>query len=306
MVDNTLNDERHAILIVDDMTSNIQVLANALQDDYRIKVATSGERALQIAQSASPPDLILLDIMMPGLDGYQVCKQLKSDPKTSGIPIIFVTALSEVSDEEKGLNLGAVDYITKPFHLPIVKARVRNHMSLKLKTDLLEELSHVDGLTHIANRRHFNEVLDKEARRILRLNQPISLIMLDIDYFKPFNDNYGHGLGDECLTQVAKALRSVIKRPGDLLARYGGEEFAVILPETSEQGALKVAEDLRAAVEAMHFAHQYSEVADHVTISVGVASNEHDQDQCMHSLLQRADQALYQAKKAGRNQVKLG
>ncbi|MDY0137844.1 MAG: diguanylate cyclase [Thiomicrospira sp.] len=306
MVDNTLNDERHAILIVDDMTSNIQVLANALQDDYRIKVATSGERALQIAQSASPPDLILLDIMMPGLDGYQVCKQLKSDPKTSGIPIIFVTALSEVSDEEKGLNLGAVDYITKPFHLPIVKARVRNHMSLKLKTDLLEELSHVDGLTHIANRRHFNEVLDKEARRILRLNQPISLIMLDIDYFKPFNDNYGHGLGDECLTQVAKALRSVIKRPGDLLARYGGEEFAVILPETSEQGALKVAEDLRAAVEAMHFAHQYSEVADHVTISVGVASNEHDQGQCMHSLLQRADQALYQAKKAGRNQVKLG
>ncbi|MFA6698853.1 MAG: diguanylate cyclase [Thiomicrospira sp.] len=306
MVDNTLNDERHAILIVDDMTSNIQVLANALQDDYRIKVATSGERALQIAQSASPPDLILLDIMMPGLDGYQVCKQLKSDPKTSGIPIIFVTALSEVSDEEKGLNLGAVDYITKPFHLPIVKARVRNHMSLKLKTDLLEELSHVDGLTHIANRRHFNEVLDKEARRILRLNQPISLIMLDIDYFKPFNDNYGHGLGDECLTQVAKALRSVIKRPGDLLARYGGEEFAVILPETPEQGALKVAEDLRAAVEAMHFAHQYSEVADHVTISVGVASNEHDQGQCMHSLLQRADQALYQAKKAGRNQVKLG
>lgn len=301
-----MNDERHAILIVDDMTSNIQVLANALQEDYRIKVATSGERALQIAQSESPPDLILLDIMMPGLDGYQVCKQLKSDPKTSGIPIIFVTALTEVSDEEKGLNLGAVDYITKPFHLPIVKARVRNHMSLKLKTDLLEELSHVDGLTHIANRRHFNEVLDKEARRILRLSQPISLIMLDIDFFKPFNDNYGHGLGDECLTQVAKALRSVIKRPGDLLARYGGEEFAVILPETPEQGAYKVGEDLRAAVEAMRFSHQYSEVADHVTISVGVASNEHDQGECMQTLLQRADQALYQAKKAGRNQVKVG
>lgn len=235
-----------------------------------------------------------------------MCKQLKSDTKTSGIPIIFVTALTEVSDEEKGLNLGAVDYITKPFHLPIVKARVRNHMSLKLKTDLLEELSHVDGLTHIANRRHFNEVLDKEARRILRLSQPISLIMLDIDFFKPFNDNYGHGLGDECLTQVAKALRSVIKRPGDLLARYGGEEFAVILPETPEQGAYKVGEDLRAAVEAMRFTHQYSEVADHVTISVGVASNEHDQGECMQTLLQRADQALYQAKKAGRNQVKIG
>ena len=298
-----MSNENNAVLIVDDMTSNIQVLANALQDDYRIKVATNGERALEICHSDSPPDLILLDIMMPDMDGYEVCRRLKSDTATSSIPVIFVTALTEATDEEKGLNLGAVDYITKPFHLPIVKARVRNHLSLKLKTDLLEEMSHIDGLTHIANRRNFDEVMDKEARRVARIPQPISLIMLDIDYFKPFNDNYGHGLGDECLVQVAKAMRGVIKRPNDLLARYGGEEFAVVLPETPLEGALKVAEDLREAVDSMNFPHAYSKVTDHVTISLGVASNEFDQEISVEDLLKQADQALYKAKKAGRNQV---
>lgn len=298
-----MNNEKSAILIVDDISSNIQVLANALQADYRIKVATSGQRALEICRSESPPDLILLDIMMPDMDGYEVCRELKSDAETSSIPIIFVTALSEVSDEEKGLNLGAVDYITKPFHLPIVKVRVRNHLNLKLKTDLLEEMSHIDGLTHIANRRNFDEVLDKEARRVARIAQPISLIMLDIDFFKLFNDNYGHGLGDECLMQVAKAMREVIKRPNDLLARYGGEEFAVILPETPLEGALKVAEELRLAVEALAFPHAYSEVSDSVTISLGVASNLFDQQISIDKVLKQADQALYRAKELGRNQV---
>lgn len=298
-----MNNERSAILIVDDISSNIQVLANALQADYRIKVATSGQRALEICRSESPPDLILLDIMMPDMDGYEVCRELKSDAETSSIPIIFVTALSDVSDEEKGLNLGAVDYITKPFHLPIVKVRVRNHLNLKLKTDLLEEMSHIDGLTHIANRRNFDEVLDKEARRVARIAQPISLIMLDIDFFKLFNDNYGHGLGDECLMQVAKAMRGVIKRPNDLLARYGGEEFAVILPETPLEGALKVAEELRLVVEALAFPHAYSEVSDYVTISLGVASNEFDQQISIDKVLKQADQALYRAKELGRNQV---
>ncbi|WP_029933576.1 diguanylate cyclase [Thiomicrospira pelophila] len=295
--------ENNAVLIVDDISSNIQVLANALQTDYRIKVATNGQRALEICRSESPPDLILLDIMMPEMDGYEVCRELKSDTETSSIPIIFVTALSEATDEEKGLNLGAADYITKPFHLPIVKARVRNHLNLKLKTDLLEEMSHVDGLTHIANRRHFDEMMKKEARRVTRISQPLSLIMLDIDYFKNFNDNYGHGLGDECLIQVAKAMRGIIQRPSDLLARYGGEEFAVILPETPLEGALKVAQALRETIENLAFPHAYSKVADHVTISLGVASNERDQKISVENLLKQADQALYKAKKAGRNQV---
>jgi diguanylate cyclase (GGDEF)-like protein len=300
-----MNELSYSVLIVDDMTSNIQVLANALQDDYRIKVATGGERAIEITQSESPPDVILLDIMMPGMDGYEVCRRLKSNPKTSGIPVIFVTALNDATDEEKGLNLGAVDYITKPFHIPIVKARVRNHLSLKVKTDLLEELSHIDGLTHVANRRHFDEVLDKEMRRVQRLTQPISLMMIDVDYFKPFNDNYGHGLGDECLVQVAKAMRNVIKRPSDLLARYGGEEFAVILPETPAEGARQLAEQIRQAVSSLNFAHAFSKVTDHVTVSIGVASNQQSPSIELTNLLKQADNALYQAKRDGRNRVVL-
>lgn len=297
---------QHTLLIVDDMTSNIQVLANALQDDYRIKVATTGERALDIARSETPPDLILLDIMMPDMDGYDVCRELKSNPQTSGIPLIFVTSLSEVEDEEKGLNLGAVDYITKPFHLPIVKARVRNHLSLKIKTDLLEALSNIDGLTHIANRRHFDEMIDNETRRLQRAPQIISLIMIDVDFFKAFNDNYGHGLGDESLVQIARAMCGAIKRPNDLLARYGGEEFAVILPDTPTDGAYQVAQDLQQAVNELQIKHDYSAVSDHVTISVGVASNEFSNETQVECLLKRADTALYKAKRAGRNRIVVG
>lgn len=300
------SESQHSVLIVDDMTSNIQVLANALQDEYRIKVATSGQKAIDIASSDNPPDLVLLDIMMPEMDGYEVCRELKSNSKTSSIPVIFVTSLNEVDEEERGLNLGAVDYITKPFHLPIVKARVRNHLSLKLKTDLLEELSHIDGLTHIANRRHFDEFMSKELRRTQRSPQSTSVIMIDVDFFKAYNDNYGHGLGDECLVQVARAMRQVIKRPNDLLARYGGEEFAVILPETPTEGALQVANELHQAVSDLNIKHEYSSVTDHVTISVGVATSIlADEDQAQ-ALLKRADNALYQAKRQGRNQVVVG
>lgn len=297
---------QHSVLIVDDMTSNIQVLANALQDDYRIKVATNGQKAIEIANSDNPPDLVLLDIMMPDMDGYEVCRELKSNPKTSGIPVIFVTSLNEVDEEERGLNLGAVDYITKPFHLPIVKARVRNHLSLKLKTDLLEELSHIDGLTHIANRRHFDEFLSKELRRTQRAPQPTSVIMIDVDFFKAYNDNYGHGLGDDCLVQVARGMRSVIKRPNDLLARYGGEEFAVILPETPAEGALQVANELNQAVSDLNLKHEFSAAADHVTISVGVATSVVTDEIQVQTLLKRADTALYQAKRSGRNKVLAG
>lgn len=299
-------ESQHSVLIVDDMSSNIQVLANALQDEYRIKVATNGQKAIDIANSDNPPDLVLLDIMMPDMDGYEVCRELKSNPKTSGIPVIFVTSLNEVDEEERGLNLGAVDYITKPFHLPIVKARVRNHLSLKLKTDLLEELSHIDGLTHIANRRHFDEFMSKELRRTQRAPQSTSVIMIDVDFFKAYNDHYGHGLGDECLVQVARSMRQVIKRPNDLLARYGGEEFAVILPETPLEGALQVANELHQAVSDLDIKHEFSGVKDHVTISVGVATSVLSDQMQVNELLKRADAALYQAKHQGRNQVVVG
>jgi diguanylate cyclase (GGDEF)-like protein len=296
--------EKQTILIVDDVATDIQMLANALQEDYQILVSIKGEAALDIARSANKPDLILLDIMMPDTDGYKICKQLKSDPETMSIPVIFVTGLKKNDDQERGLNLGAVDYITKPYHLPIVKARVRNHMLLKQKTDMLEELSHLDGLTGIANRRHFDEILSKEQGRLGRLGGSLSLIMLDIDFFKAYNDNYGHGTGDECLIQVAKALSGIVKRPTDLLARYGGEEFAVILPDTDLEGAMQVAKSLHDEINRLNIAHAFTPIADHVTLSLGVASLVAEPGSAsLEDLLKRADDALYKAKEAGRNRI---
>lgn len=294
--------QKRTLLIVDDQPANIKILANLLKEDYIIQVTNSGAKALDIARSNNPPDLILLDILMPDMDGYSVCRQLKNDSHASRIPVIFITALDDASDETKGLDLGAVDYISKPFHPEIVKSRIRNHMSLKVKTDLLEDMSHIDGLTQIANRRHLDQALDREMKRLNRSGKPLGIVMLDIDYFKPFNDNYGHGKGDECLVKVASALQQVIQRPGDLLARYGGEEFMVLLPETDASGVAQVAEELRAAVEAIQFPHAYSEVADHVTISVGAVSLLIEEETA-EALLHQVDQALYQAKKQGRNRV---
>ncbi|MCL4556659.1 MAG: diguanylate cyclase [Gammaproteobacteria bacterium] len=291
------------VLIVDDMPTNVKVLANGLKNEYHIQVASNGAKAIEIARSSTPPDLILLDIIMPDMDGYEVCRRLKNDAQTSSIPIIFVSALGEALDEEKGLNLGAVDYISKPFHLPIVRARLRNHMTLKRKTDLLEDMSHMDGLTHVANRRQFDETFEKEAQRCQRDGHYLGIIMIDIDYFKLFNDNYGHGKGDDCLVKVAGALNNQIRRSSDLFARYGGEEFVVILPDTQPKEVAAIAEKLRVAVDQLNITHEFSAVSDHVTISLGGASELIESHQQALDLLSKADQALYQAKEMGRNRV---
>ncbi len=298
-----LAEGRKTLLIVDDVPANVKMLANYLNDEYIIQVASKGEKALAIAQGEHPPDLILLDIMMPDMDGYTVCRELKNNPATQQIPIIFVSALTEAVEEEQGLNLGAVDYITKPFHLPIVRARIRNQMSLKSKTDMLEEMSHIDGLTQIANRRYFDRMLAKEASRLARNGLPLALLMMDIDFFKPYNDNYGHGRGDECLIKVATALHKAINRPGDLLARYGGEEFVAVLPETDIDQALAVAQRLCDVVRKLELPHGYSPISTHVTISVGCAAMVLKDPSDAMILLEQADKSLYEAKRAGRNRV---
>jgi diguanylate cyclase (GGDEF)-like protein len=295
--------DKPLILIVDDTPTNIQVLAEALRSDYRVKVAPNGKSALNIIASQELPDLILLDVMMPEMDGYEVCRRLKQNRDTKDIPVIFVTAKSDVVDEELGLKLGAVDYITKPFHLAIVTARVHNHITLKLKTDLLESHAMLDGLTNIPNRRHFDESLDKEWQRAQRNATPISLIMLDIDHFKAFNDYYGHGAGDACLQKVASALAAACSRPGDQVARYGGEEFVGIFPDTDEEGAMQIAERMRAQVEALHISHDYSTALEWVTVSIGVACAIPQGDMPATSLLDKADKRLYRAKESGRNRV---
>jgi diguanylate cyclase (GGDEF)-like protein len=297
------SNNKQTILIVDDAPANIKVLGEALKTEYQILVATNAEKALQIATSATPPDLILMDIIMPGMDGYEACKRLKQEEQTRNIPVVFITAKDQEEDETYGLELGAVDYITKPFSLPIVKARVKTHLELKRHRDILEKLSTCDGLTGIPNRRRFEEMFGMEWKRSIRQGRSLSLIMIDIDYFKLFNDHYGHLLGDDCLKLVAETLLDTIRRSGDFVARYGGEEFVCVLPETDKEGAKTVAELFRKAVDTLKIIHEKSQVSDHVTISLGVATLIPKADKAMKFLIEAADKSLYQAKAEGRNRI---
>jgi diguanylate cyclase (GGDEF)-like protein len=296
--------ERPTLLIVDDQPLIIQTLSRLFRDDYNIKVATSGIKAIEIAENNPQPGLILLDIRMPGIDGYEVCRRLQESDLTRGIPVIFITAMNEDADEEKGLSLGAVDFITKPIRPAIVRARVRNHMNLKIRTDMLEHISMVDSLTEIQNRRFFDDYFARAWGYTKRESQLLSIIMMDIDHFKLYNDNYGHGAGDECLRRVARAIASQIVRSTDLVARYGGEEFIAVLPSTGSAGALITANKFKAAVEALSIPHEYSKTAPIVTLSLGTATyGEKYKTPEKNMLLKAADAALYHAKEAGRNRV---
>src|SRR3989339_29483 len=289
------------VLIVDDMAANIAILSDLLQNSYKIKIAKSGQRALEIAKSKEKPDLILLDIEMPQMNGYDVCNILKSSSETRNIPIIFVTAKNDTMDEEYGLNLGAIDYIKKPFHPAIIKIRVKNHMDLKLKSDKLEELSMIDSLTNIPNRRFFNENFEKKYREILRDKKSLALIMIDVDFFKLYNRSEEHWQGDECLRKVAQTLRKNLKRPTDTVSRYGGEEFVVLLKDIDRDGAKKVVQSLIDAVANLKIEHKYSTVAEFVTISAGLSIKESDEDISKEDFLKIADDELYRAKESGRN-----
>lgn len=297
----TIETPKPLILIVDDTPINIQVLAENLIKDYRVKVAVSGQAALDAIARQGLPDLILLDVMMPDMDGYEVCRRLKENPQTSKIPVIFVTALDAASDEELGLNLGALDYITKPFYLPVVKARIRNHIRLKQLTDMLETMAWIDGLTGIPNRRRFDQMLESEWKRAQRNHLPMAVILVDVDYFKAYNDCHGHGAGDICLKQVATILAATVNRSGDLVARYGGEEFVVLMPETVVDGAQRVAEQLCQRIAALQIPHAGSSAASWVTISAGFAAVVPQPEQTPSALLDQADRMLYLAKNSGRN-----
>ncbi|OSM00209.1 diguanylate cyclase [Magnetofaba australis] len=292
------------ILIVDDELSNVHILQHLLHDAHTLLVARNGEQALELA-ARNPPDLILLDIVMPGMDGFEVCERLKADTRTQEIPVIFLTANSSVADEERGLSLGAIDYISKPFSPGIVRLRVSNHLQLKHQRDLLNELSNRDGLTGLANRRRFDEFFYDEWRRARRSGAPLSLVLMDVDHFKNYNDNYGHGQGDNCLRKVAQALADKTPRATDLAARYGGEEFVLALAQTDANGALKMAEQCRAAIESLGEAHDYSSAGPVVTVSVGAltcAPQEHP-NITVEGMLKQVDDNLYAAKHAGRNRV---
>jgi diguanylate cyclase (GGDEF)-like protein len=291
------------ILCIDDDRDVLSLLEKILSGmDNTIISCVTGEQGL-IEARRSQPNLILLDIMMPDMDGYEVCRRLKNDEVTKNIPVIFITAKNENEFEDEGLKIGAVDYIRKPFYPSIVKSRVKTQLELKLKTAMLEKMAFLDGLTNIYNRRKFDEMLELESKRAMRSNFPLSLIMIDVDHFKQFNDQYGHAEGDACLRMIAQALQDMLPRSGDLVARYGGEEFAIILPQTDHKGAVHLAASLIKGIGKLQMFPDHSQSAVHVTISIGVATVIPGRNNVTPlQLIEGADAMLYLAKQNGRNQ----
>ncbi len=295
-------EKKPTVLIVDDVSVNLALMSAILENDCRTICTEDSAQVLSLALEHQP-DLILLDIMMPGMNGFQVCELLKANPNTRRIPVIFLTSLTEEEDEERGLGLGAIDYITKPFSVPVVRARVRNHLEMQRQRDLLERLSSIDGLTGISNRRAFDQALEREWLRAQRHESPLSLLMIDVDLFKQFNDGYGHIAGDDCLKAVARTVADQAGRSADLVARYGGEEFACILPDTCRGGAIRVAEKIRQAVLALRIPHAFSTVSNQVTVSIGGAMTRPGSRVDPAELVRRADAQLYESKNAGRNRI---
>jgi diguanylate cyclase (GGDEF)-like protein len=336
-LDRTINPQKE-IVVVDDAPLNLRLLVNILSEQgYKVRPVNNGAMAIE-AIHASPPDIILLDILLPEMDGYQVCQQLKLDPRTQEIPVIFLSAINQGIDKANAFKIGGADYITKPFEAEEVIARIEHQLNLRslqikllqqnhqLRQEIrdrqrveqklrasqaalekanitLERLATLDGLTGVANRRKFDEYLREEWRRMRREKQPLSLIMGDVDYFKQYNDTYGHPAGDTCLKAIAKAIKSMIKRPADLVARYGGEEYAIILPNTCCAGAIQVAESIRTSVHQLQLPNVESKVSKFVTLSLGVTSLIPQPSIPPYKLVAAADEALYIAKKQGRDRV---
>lgn len=297
---------RPRVLAFDDQDILLQTLDAVFSADHELMVSDESSRAVEMAAQFQP-DVILLDVVMPGMDGYQVLESLRVDPQTRDIPIIFLTARSDPESEARGLSLGAVDFITKPFDARVLRARVNTHITLKRQRDLLRRWVFVDGLTGIANRRHFDEQLGLEWGRAERSDKPLSVLLVDIDWFKRFNDTLGHQAGDDCLRLVARAIQSSMRRPGDLAARYGGEEFVCLLPETDEAGAAHLAEALRQRVpQEVVAAGEHQPAWPRVTVCVGVGTRRAGVSRSASDLLAEADHNLYRAKEGGRNAVRFG
>ena len=257
-----------SLLLVDDDPMMIQVMGRALSGLGRLRFATSGEQALrQMADAA--PDLVLLDGEMPGMSGFAVCALMKRDPALAHVPVIFVTGHSSTAHELHGLEVGAADFIAKPISEPLLVARVRTQLRVKALTDELRTVASTDALTEVDNRRSFDAALGREWKRARRSGQPLSLLMIDVDHFKRYNDHYGHTAGDACLRAVAQVLKSAMLRPTDLVARYGGEEFAVLLPDTDRRGAEHVAQRIAERLAWLAVPHADSPTAPCVTASIG-------------------------------------
>jgi diguanylate cyclase (GGDEF)-like protein len=312
-----------SILLVDDDPGVIQLLGRILATVGDLRFATNGEDALRLAEE-SPPDLILLDAEMQGMSGYRVMDSLKARPEMVDVPVIFVTGHAEPAFEVSAFEAGAADFIAKPFRAALVLARVTTQLRLKRMTDQLRMAAATDGLTGVANRRKFDAILEQEWQRARRGADPLSLLLIDVDHFKRYNDRYGHPKGDQILRSVAETLVNAVRRTADLVARCGGEEFGVLLPQTARAGAQNVAQRVLNDVRSLDIAHADSPTARHLSVSIGIASYDENSScwvsnpadvryidderrlPCTASdLVVTADRALYSAKRAGRAQAVL-
>jgi len=295
--------KKNSILIVDDDKANIIALTQIILSlDYNVYVAKDGRDAVEAAVKCRP-DVILLDIIMPQMDGYEVFSMLKNTEETRSIPVIFISGLGKSNDEERGLLLGASDYISKPFSPIVVKLRIQNQIQILNQMETIKNLSMIDPLTNIPNRRNFDYRLNLEWNHSIRNKTPLSIILIDIDRFKFYNDTYGHLQGDIALRTVAQIIMSSIMRSIDFVAaRWGGEEFAVLLPDTDLSGADQVAERIRYNIEAASVPCA-DEIAEKITASLGLNTTTPTLECSVDSFIKGADEALYSAKGTGKNKV---
>ncbi|MGB1352453.1 MAG: GGDEF domain-containing response regulator [Glaciecola sp.] len=293
----------YRVLIVDDSNIELENMMNGLSDNFSVSIASDANEALRIAHQSPQPDLILLDIVMPEIDGYSLCSTLKNDYDTQNIPIIFVTSSNDTSSIIRGFEVGGVDYMTKPLKLPELNIRIQTHIQLKNKSKQLESLAYLDPLTRTANRRKYNETFQYEWSRCIRYKQPIAIIIVDIDFFKQFNEHYGHAEGDNCLTQVAQLLNGQCKRSTDLFARIGGEEFIMLMPNCDLTDAVTKAEEMQTGINQAKIRHDGIGHGHFLTVSLGVAATVPQYEHEAISLFQKADDALFNAKGNGRNRI---
>lgn len=294
---------KQKVLVAAANKTYVQEIADTLSPLYEVSFVTTGMAAYTECVSDHSPDLLIIDVDIDGHRGFDATLKIKDNERCQNLPVVLISDKNDIATEVKAFDVGAIQYIVMPCASEILRARARVLLRLKRTTDLLEQFSRLDGLTEIPNRREFDRLYEREWLRAKRMKKPISLILLDVDYFKLYNDNYGHMEGDECLKKVADILEHSIRRPPDVVARYGGEEFVIILPETDKQGALQVAKKIKEKLNSAAIPHAHSRIANHITCSQGVASLIPTPSVVARNLIDAADIALYQAKKTGRNQV---
>ncbi|MFQ3198546.1 MAG: diguanylate cyclase (GGDEF)-like protein [Paraglaciecola sp.] len=292
--------DKASILVVDDQSINIQIINQILIDDYQVFFAHSGDEALDFC-TKTPPDMVLMDVVMPKMDGLTTCQIMKQTPGLDTIPVIFVTALQKQNEENACWEAGGIDYLIKPVNPATLLNRIKAHITLKFQTDLLKKMVYLDGLTGVYNRRYFDDFLQQQIGQAKRADQSLAVLMVDIDYFKQFNDQYGHLHGDDQLKAVAQCLADILCRPMDIVARHGGEEFACVLPCTDALGARHIAQEMIDSVESLGIPHKLSPYHK-LTISVGLAMVD-DGVKSGEDLVLAADTCLYKAKKTGRNRL---